>query len=196
MAHASLSERIFISVGEDINFLIPFDGLLGASETLSSLTALTTTPSGLTVVGGTTNSTIQEMRVNGATTVEAYKSTVKCLTSLSNTVLGDVHFTVTDTPFASQRFQQEDESILWSMDFSPIFDTGETISTISSVSFVDIAGDEPNIVSSNIVDTAIEYRVLTGTTGGGVLGEQYRLKVLITTSLSNVRRSDMLLTII
>lgn len=67
-----------------------FSGLLGPGETLSSVTSIAATPSGLTLVGAASvsGSSAQQV-IAGGTAGTTYKVTITVLTSAGNTRQGD-----------------------------------------------------------------------------------------------------------
>ena len=187
MTIASSSRRILHAVGENISHAVSFAELLGTSESLSSITSITDVPaSSLTTAAGTASGTVANVRYSAGTAEESYNSEVKCLTDAGNTISGDVEITVTNFPPAPRRYQQASESLVWSIDFEARLDSGETLSAISSVVS---SPTGPTISGSVINGTAVEFR-----TANPTKGEQHRIKVLVTTSASNTRREDLLLT--
>lgn len=187
MTIASLSHRILHSVGENISHAIPFAELLGTGESLSSIDSITDVPaSGLTSVAGSASGSTANVRYSAGTAEESYNSEIECTTDAGNTVSGDVEITITDFPHAPRRCQQASESLVWSIDFANRLDDSETLSAISSVVS---SPTGPTISGSTINGTAVEFRAANPTKG-----EQHRIKVLVTTSASNTRREDLLLT--
>lgn len=76
--------------GEDILCTMDFSALLGQGETLSSVTAIASTPSGLTLSGSPTVSGVNaQQRISGGTAGITYKVTFTVLTSAGNTREGD-----------------------------------------------------------------------------------------------------------
>ena len=73
----------------------------------------------------------------------------------------------------------------YSMSFASILADGETISTVSS------AVSDPTGLT--ITDSTIVGEVVTIKITGGTDGVNYRVKIIITTSLSNTYRGDGLL---
>ncbi len=84
--------------------------------------------------------------------------------------------------------KQPGEDLLYGMDFVNLLATGETISTVTSV--LEITTVDLTIGSGSINGSVVEFRV-----SGGLDGVGYRIEVIITTSDSNTRVGDGLITV-
>lgn len=189
MTVSSSTVRLRHAVGENISHAISFAELLDddTSEVLSSITSITDTPaSGLTTVAGTVSGSIANVRYSDGTAEESYNSEIRCLTDGGNTINGDVRITITDFPHAPLRCQKVGDSLLRSIDFATTLDTGETLTGTPTVVS---SPTGPAISEISISGTKVVFRIAALTAG-----EQHRIKVTVTTSASNTRREDLLLT--
>lgn len=76
---------------------IDFTGLLGAAETVSSVSSLTVSPTGPTLGSSVASGKRVQFRASGGTAGAKYKITAVVVTSASNTIEGDVYLNVLDT---------------------------------------------------------------------------------------------------
>ena len=87
---------------------------------------------------------------------------------------------------ALQRLTKQPAEILkMGMEFSPLLSSGETLSSVSSVT-----ADSTTITigSGTISGTQVQFLVTGGTDGKG-----YRIEVIVVTSTSNTREADGML---
>lgn len=186
MTQVASTIRIIHGVGENISHAIPFAELLADGVTLASIDSITESISGLTVVAGAASGTDANVRISGGVAEESYSLEIECTDSDGNTIAGDVLVTVTEFIAAPLRCQQVADSLVWSVDMAPLLDSGETLSAVSSVV---AAPTGPTISGATLNGTAVEFRAADLTSG-----EQHRFKCLVTTSGSNTRRADIIIT--
>lgn len=97
--------------------------------------------------------------------------------------------------------KQPAESLLYGVSFAPLLDSGETISSVTSVTEatgdLTIASEAVNAATFTDIDgntvaigEGVQFRV-----SGGTDGEQYRLEIIVATSSSNTREVDCLLNV-
>lgn len=85
-------------------------------------------------------------------------------------------------------FKQPGESLLFSMDFSHILESGETISGVTGVTSNPVGTITISAPTSS--PSIVQFRI-----SGGVDGEDYQIQVEITTNFANTRNGDGILRI-
>jgi hypothetical protein len=92
----------------------------------------------------------------------------------------------------NQFVKQSDEIITFSMDYTNLLDTGETIASKTILAYDSGNNNVTSslIVTSTIVDSVVKVRVQAGTNG-----YKYKITIRITTSDSNVYEEDVFMLI-